>query len=423
METIQKLIALHKYNLNNLRAKRGMTQWVSGDITSEDIVQVLKEYPNKVGILLYTYKENTLIVNLIDKEKNILTEEINIPKEELLDKVNKVNQYFATDFLAHSPIKRGVIRRVETNKTLLLENYEYISKILLRFDLENFDHLMIVPTLNIGTIPFSALKVSETEYLIDKVSYSIAPSIYELMVSDNINNQLVEDYEFGNGVYDYYASLKNGLLVVNPTYPTNTNWIFPNLPGTLKEVAYIKESMNFNQLKELKGAKATFENIRENICAYNLIYFGTHGLSDEENPLDKSFLVIAENSAGKRSITAREIQDIRHDCQLKANLVILSACETGLGKEHEGGVIGLTRAFQIAGANHIMMSLWSINDQETAILIQLFLKYLKQGGAMLPHEAMRQAILEYKVDKDNPNYWASFSIFGVPVKFISPNNA
>lgn len=422
MKAIQKLIDLHKYNLNNLRAKRSIARWVSGDITSEDLVQTLKEYPNQVGLLIYTHTENTLIINLIDKDGNILTEKINIFKEELIDKINKANQYFATDFLSHSPVKRGVIRRTETNRVRLLESYEYISKNLLHFNLDNFDHLIIVPTLNIGTIPFSALKISETEYLIDKVSYSIAPSIYELMVSDNINNQLVADYGANKAVYDYYASLKNGLLVVNPKYPTNANWIFPNLPGTLKEVAYIKDSMNFHQLKELKGAKATFENIRENICAYDLIYFGTHGISDDENPLDKSFLVIAENSEGKRYITAREIQDIRHDCQLKANLVILSACETGLGKEHEGGVIGLTRAFQIAGANHIMMSLWSINDEETAILIQLFLKYLKQGGAMLPHEAMRQAILEYKVDKDNPNYWASFSIFGVPIKFTSPDN-
>jgi len=61
------------------------------------------------------------------------------------------------------------------------------------------------------------------------------------------------------------------------------------------------------------------------------------------------------------------------------------------------------------------LSLWSINDQETATLMGFFFDYLKEADNLMPHAAMRKAILKYKNEvNDNPNYWASFSIFGVP---------
>ena len=168
-----------------------------------------------------------------------------------------------------------------------------------------------------------------------------------------------------------------------------------------------------NSIK-LIGNDATVSKIKENICDYDLLYFATHAISDSDNPLDKSYLVLADDEGGSY-LTAREIQEIRRHCKLKADLVILSACQTGLGKEHEGGIIGLSRAFQIAGANHIMMSFWSINDEQTATLMGFFFDKLKEGGYLMPHEALRQAILKYRKDvSDNPNYWACFSIFGIP---------
>jgi CHAT domain-containing protein len=264
-----------------------------------------------------------------------------------------------------------------------------------------------VPTLNISILPFATLKLSDDEYLIDLLSYSIAPSLYEIMVNHQMNkNRILWDDEF-------YYNFENALFIANPKFPNDSIWKFPSLPGTIKEVNYITSKLDSSTYTKLVGRDATVSAIKNNICDYDLIYFATHGISQEDNPLENSFLVLAGDN-NQSFLTAREIQNIRYDCTLNADLVVLSACQTGLGKSHKAGLIGLTRAFQIAGANHVLMSLWSINDNETARLMSMFFDNLIKGGELMPHEALRQAILTYKKDiNDNPNYWAAFSIFGI----------
>jgi CHAT domain-containing protein len=105
--------------------------------------------------------------------------------------------------------------------------------------------------------------------------------------------------------------------------------------------------------------------------------------------------------------TAREIQQTR----LSARLAVLSACQTGLGKAHDAGIIGLARAFQLAGVPRVVMSLWSVYDDATAELMQAFARHLR---AHAPAEALRQAMLEVKRHRPDPTEWASFVIFGTP---------
>ncbi len=95
------------------------------------------------------------------------------------------------------------------------------------------------------------------------------------------------------------------------------------------------------------------------------------------DPLDGSYLVVTGKDK-KDFLTAKEIQEVRNDCRLEALLVVLSACQTGLGQEHEAGTMGLARAFQIAGAGQVLMSLWNIDDSQTAILMQFFMEELKK---------------------------------------------
>ncbi len=81
----------------------------------------------------------------------------------------------------------------------------------------------------------------------------------------------------------------------------------------------------------------------------------------------------------------------------------------------EAGVIGLARAFQISGADNVLMSLWNIDDQETVKLMGKFMEiYIKENHAT-PYEALRQSMVWYRYhEKSQPYYWASFSIFGIP---------
>ena len=92
----------------------------------------------------------------------------------------------------------------------------------------------------------------------------------------------------------------------------------------------------------------------------------------------------------------------------------MSACQTGLGNAHNAGIIGLTRAFQIAGVEHVIMSLWNVSDEATADLMVAFINELETGVEFIPAVALRNAILQTREKWPNPAHWASFVVFGIP---------
>lgn len=108
--------------------------------------------------------------------------------------------------------------------------------------------------------------------------------------------------------------------------------------------------------------------------------------------------------------TAKEIQDT----QMIAEIAVLSACQTGLGQVHDAGIIGLARAFQIAGVPRVVMSLWSVDDAATSELMQAFVEHLKQDNNISPAEALRKAMLKVRTQRPAPSQWESFVLFGTP---------
>jgi len=97
---------------------------------------------------------------------------------------------------------------------------------------------------------------------------------------------------------------------------------------------------------------------------------------------------------------------------LKARpLVVLSACQTGLGKDFDVGTIGMARAWQRAGASNVVMSLWSVDDRATQQLMTQFIRLLPQWPV---DEALRLAMLQARAVNPHPAYWAGFSVFGAP---------
>lgn len=412
-QDLTEIIKNHKTNLKDLYATRGAPEaWVTtGNVDEYSLISVINSYEKNVGIVIYSHKNDTLTLSLISKKGLVNTQKTKTTKEEITEKVYDVNTLFASQFSENIPSMRGSKGNDTKKKKEKLEaSYKELNKLLFppTFKLEEFNHIIFVPIYNLSTLPFAAFKLGEA-YLIDKMSFSIAPSLFELMVSKNINDNQ-------NGYYKSVSyNWENALFVANPKYPNDATWNFPNLPGTLKEVEQITKSLPTETYKLLTGNSATKLAVKENICEYDLLYFATHGISNSENPLDHSFLVLAEGNNDSAFFTMKEIMNLRYTCQLKADLVVLSACQTGLGKSHEGGIIGLARAFQIAGANHILMSLWSINDEETSKLMVLFFNELKLANSLQPHESLRNAILKYKKEvNSDPKYWAAFSIFGVP---------
>ena len=178
---------------------------------------------------------------------------------------------------------------------------------------------------------------------------------------------------------------------------------------------------------------------------FTYIHFAVHGLLNENKP-QYSGLVLSlpqeedektrsngqqpkgATDASETEATARaangtiqvedgllQVYEI-FNLRLNADLVVLSACETGLGKEVKGeGLIGLTRAFMYAGAPSLVVSLWKVQDLSTAELMVGFYRSLK-NGSLSKAEALRQAQLELirKGQLAHPYYWAGFVLMGQP---------
>lgn len=138
-----------------------------------------------------------------------------------------------------------------------------------------------------------------------------------------------------------------------------------------------------------------------------ILYLATHGVSDATDPLERSFIALAPEGQDAGRWTAREIQGTP---MRGLQLAVLSACQTGLGRVHDAGMIGLARAFQLAGAHRVIMSLWNVDDQATARMMLDFNEALRR---FTPSEALREATLKARVRDPNPFNWAGFALFGV----------
>jgi CHAT domain-containing protein len=142
---------------------------------------------------------------------------------------------------------------------------------------------------------------------------------------------------------------------------------------------------------------------------YRYIHFATHGYLDTGHPALSALVLSQLDRQGNPEDGFLRVNDI-YNTRLNADLVVLSACETGLGEEVRGeGVMGLTRAFLYAGAPRVIVSLWSVNDRATAELMGNLYRALLRDG-MTPTGALRQAQLTLRKQKQwqSPYYWAAF---------------
>jgi CHAT domain-containing protein len=149
------------------------------------------------------------------------------------------------------------------------------------------------------------------------------------------------------------------------------------------------------------------------LAQYRVIHFATHGLLDSEHPELSGLVLSLVDEKGNPQNGFLELEDI-YNLNLPAELVVLSACETGLGKNIQGeGLVGLTRGFMYAGASRVMASLWKVDDVATAELMRRFYKAMEKDG-MRPAAALRQAQVEMWKQKDwnAPYYWAAFQMQG-----------
>lgn len=188
----------------------------------------------------------------------------------------------------------------------------------------------------------------------------------------------------------------------------------PRLPFTRKEAETIAKYTSNNQTKiALDFASTKQLALSEELKDYRIIHFATHGLLNSKNP-ELSGLVFSLIDENGNPLNGFLRTDEVFNMKLSADLVVLSGCKTGLGKEVRGeGLIGLTRGFMYAGALRLMVSLWDVNDEATAQLMSYFYQNLL-SKKMKPAQALREAQLSFLKDKrfSNPYFAMAFTLYG-----------
>lgn len=232
------------------------------------------------------------------------------------------------------------------------------------------------------------------------------------------------------GYPDYKLDLADAYAVLTP------------LPGTEKEVNTIQSILksNYYNVKTVMEKNATEENLKK-VNSPQILHIATHGyflenevenaedtrafgiepLKAYENPLLRSGLLLAGADRTVNEMNTKDNKD-SDDGILNAfeamilnldhtDMVILSACQTGLGEIKNGeGVYGLQRSFQIAGASSVITSLWEVSDEGTQDLMSAFYKYWLKSGDK--HDAFHKAQLEIKEKYKFPFYWGAFVLVG-----------
>jgi CHAT domain-containing protein len=192
-----------------------------------------------------------------------------------------------------------------------------------------------------------------------------------------------------------------------------------NLPTSGDEIQMANAAFPSDRNQLLMGTAATKEAFeREPLAEFRLLHLAVHGVSEEERPDRAALVLLEDRKAGVDGLLpAPEIAQLR----LRADLVVLSACETATGRiQGQEGIETLSHAFVLAGARSVISTLWSIDDNFSLALIKRFYQHYRQTGraADALSLAKRDMLAEYGRDV-NPFYWAAFIFEGLPTGAVN----
>ena len=265
------------------------------------------------------------------------------------------------------------------------------------------DRVIFLPQGSLFLLPFAALQDAQGQYLIQQHTIVMAPSIQVLGLTHRQRSAV--------------SGQPSAVLVVgNPTMPKVTLQIgqppvqLIDLPGAEREALAIAKLFN---TQAITGFQATESTVVRQMPNARIIHLATHGLLDDFTGLGvPGAIALAPDPSQRGSkggdglLTADEILALN----LKAELVVLSACDTGQGKITGDGVIGLSRSLMTVGVPSVIVSLWAVPDAPTAVLMTEFYKNLQKSPDKA--QALRQAMLQTIKDHPNPQNWAAFILLG-----------
>ena len=242
--------------------------------------------------------------------------------------------------------------------------------------------LTLCPHGALHYVPFAAL-LDGQQYLIDRYSVRVMPSASALVYLKT----------------DKPQKAGKVLALGNPDLG-DAKYDLPNAQAEAEQVAQM-----YPDSRALVRGQASKAAVRDLGGSFAILHFASHASFDADAPL-ASGLYLARGGEADGRLTVRELYGMRLDAQL----VTLSACQTGLGKVLSGDeVIGLTRGFLYAGARTIVSSLWSVQDRATA---ELMIHFYRNLAGHDQREALRLAQIATRADHPAPLYWAAFQITG-----------
>jgi CHAT domain-containing protein len=259
-------------------------------------------------------------------------------------------------------------------------------------------HVIFIPQKSLFQVPFPALQDANGTYLIQKHTILTAPSIQVLDLTRQQRQKLAQKQSRSG----------RALVLGNPTmpsvssYPGEPKQRLSPLPGAEAEAIAIAPLLNTQAITGAQGTKAA---IVQKMPQASIIHLATHGLLDDVRGLG-SAIALAPSGTDDGLLTAEEIFDLK----LQANLVVLSACNTGFGRITGDGVIGLSRALISAGVPSVIVSLWAVPDAPTSELMQAFYQNLQNNPDKA--QALRQAMLTTMKTHPGPRNWAAFTLIG-----------
>lgn len=290
-------------------------------------------------------------------------------------------------------------------------------------------HLIFVPDQQLGHLPFETFLTEQPKKALNFATYPYLLKEYPISYSYSATILLGQERQ-----HKQRKIPKKGILAFAAEYPAISSNSFSHqrggnigtvreglkpLPGAVEEVNLLQQYL-FGTFHN--GLTASEENFKKEASNYGIIHLAMHGVLNSKNPILSS-LVFSEDSSTVEDNFLRAYEIAQLD--LNAELVVLSACETGYGKFQQGeGVMSLAHSFSYAGASSVLMSLWQVNDFSTSQIMKNF--YINLACGSSKEVALRKAKLDYLENKENqaalhPAFWAAFVQTGdvQPLELVS----
>lgn len=292
--------------------------------------------------------------------------------------------------------------------------YKILMETVLEKMPEQVSHLTVIPNSNLATLPF--------DLLIKNAPDDTSSDDYKEL------NYLMKDYTFSyaNSIHSalrpaFSQKAKTGsLFAFAPEYVDATESNYPSLRSSYRDkltplVWNTKEVDAISQYFDgefMTGTSATEASFKASVQNHQIIHLAMHAFVDHEEPMTSKLVFAIDNdSIDDGMLHAYELFNM----DLSAEMAVLSACNTGIGKYQDGeGIMSLGKAFAYAGCPSVVTSHWSVDDEATSVLMTNFYKYIAEGQAK--DDALNQAKLDFLQSshglKTHPFFWGGFVVIG-----------